>query len=104
MPLHENPIHTPVSLALLGSGTCSKHSNRDSTASISSHSQLSLPCLYKLPSLTLQSSCLSNSGLDIPGLMAAGRWKSAAMPARYIKKKDDRSEICQDGVLTGATI
>ena len=56
MPLHENPIHTPVSLALLGSGTCSKHSNRDSTASISSHSQLSLPCLYKLPSLTLQSS------------------------------------------------
>ena len=47
---------------------------------------------------------LSNSGLDIPGLMAAGRWKSAVMPARYIKKKDDRSEICQDGVLTGATI
>ena len=47
---------------------------------------------------------LSNAGLDIPGLMAAGRWQSAAMPARYIKKKDDRAEICQDGVLTGATI
>ena len=47
---------------------------------------------------------LSNSGLDILGLMAAGRWQSAVMPARYIKKKDDRSEICQDDVLTGATI
>ena len=32
-----------------GSGTCSKHSNRDSAASISSHSQLSLPCLCNRP-------------------------------------------------------
>ena len=33
----------PCQLAFRGSGACSKHSNRDSAASISTHSQLSLP-------------------------------------------------------------
>ena len=33
---------------------------------------------------------LSNSGLGIPELMEAGRWKSAATPARYIKKMGAR--------------
>ena len=46
---------------------------------------------------------LSNSGLGIPELMEAGRWKSPVTPARYIKKKDERSKIRQDEVLTGAT-
>ena len=59
MPPRDNPIHTPISLALLGSGTCSKHLNRDSAASISTHSHLSFPCLlrYRPFSPTLQSSC-----------------------------------------------
>ena len=30
---------------------------------------------------------LSNSGIGIPELMEAGRWKSAGTPARYIKKR-----------------
>ena len=47
---------------------------------------------------------LSNSGLGIPELMEAGRWKSAVMPARYIKKKDESSEVCQAEALTWATI
>ena len=47
---------------------------------------------------------LSNSGLGIPELMEAGRWKSAATPARYMKKKDASSEVRQDEALTGATI
>ena len=33
---------------------------------------------------------LSNSGLGIPELMEAGRWKSAGTPARYIKKRHVR--------------
>ena len=47
---------------------------------------------------------LSNSGLGIPELMEAGRWKSAATPARYMKKKDELSEARQAEALTGATI
>ena len=46
---------------------------------------------------------LLDEGSDLPELMEAGRWKSAVMPARYIKKKDERSEIRQDEALTGAT-
>ena len=45
-----------------------------------------------------------DEGSDLPELMEAGRWQSAVMPARYVKKKDDRSEIRQDETLTGATI
>ena len=44
-----------------------------------------------------------NEGSDLYELMEAGRWKSAVMPARYIKKKDKRPESRQDEVLTGAT-
>ena len=43
-------------LALPGSGTCSKHLNRDSAAAISAPSRLSLTCPFKPPSPTLQSS------------------------------------------------
>ena len=45
-----------------------------------------------------------DEGSDLPELMDAGRWKSAVMPARYLKKKDERPEIRQDEALTGATI
>ena len=44
---------------------------------------------------------LLDEGSGITELMEAGRWKSAVMPARYIKKKDEISEARQDETLTG---
>ena len=46
---------------------------------------------------------LVDEGSGITELMEAGRWQSAAMPARYIKKKDEISEARQDETLTEAT-
>lgn len=39
---------------------------------------------------------LASSGAELPALMQAGRWKTAAMPARYIEKLDaDKSAVAQ---------
>ena len=47
---------------------------------------------------------LLDEGSDLPELIEAGRWKSAAMPTRYIKNRNERSEIRQDEALTGTII